>query len=239
MSDAAVVMPAWVPAGQREAWLVAVRLQQVVPAGWTVVGGQMVQFHGWRAGKMPLRTTTDLDAGIAARSHPDAFRALSAAVQELGLEPVLHPSGVEHRWFRTLADGSRVQVDLLLPSGLGVRARPSVNARPGVQSRWVQWATDLSRMWGLDVGRDVLEVPVPSLLGAVVAKASALLNTSDHDPERHLSDLVFLAEVATREDLAEPLTVRQAQRVLEAIGQIRRPGASIARLSMAVRGNLT
>ncbi len=94
-------------------------------------------------------------------------------------------------------------------------------------------------MWGLDVGRDVLEVPVPSLLGAVVAKASALLNTSDHDPERHLSDLVFLAEVATREDLAEPLTVRQAQRVLEAIGQIRRPGASIARLSMAVRGNLT
>lgn len=96
-------------------------------------------------------------------------------------------------------------MDLLLPSGLGVRARPSVNARPGVQSRGVQWATDLSRMWGLDVGRDVLEVPVPSLLGAVVAKASALLNTSDHDPERHLSDLVFLAEVATREDLAEPL----------------------------------
>ncbi len=33
-------------------------------------------------------------------------------------------------------------------------------------------------------------------------------------------------------------SVRQAQRVLEAIGQIRRPGASIARLSMAVRGHL-
>lgn len=233
-----VVMPEWVPPPQREAWLVAGGLQRAVPEGWTVVGGQMVQFHGWRAGTVPTRTTTDLDAGIAARAHPDAFRALSAAAQELGLRPVLHPSGIEHRWFRTLEDGSRVQVDLLLPSGLGARAGRSVNERPGVQSRGVQWATDLSRVWRLKVGGEAFEVPVPSLLGAVVAKASALLNASDHDPERHLSDLVFLAGVAAREDLAESLTVRQAQRVLEAIERIRRPGVSIARLSMAVRRNL-
>ncbi len=107
-----------------------------------------------------------------------------------------------------------------------------------MESRGVQWATDLSRSWSLDMGGEVVEVPVPSLLGAVVAKASALLNASDHDPVRHLSDLVFLAEVATRADLAEPLSVRQAERVLGAVGQIGRTGASIPRLSMAVRRNL-
>ena len=122
--------------------------------------------------------------------------------------------------------------------GWGGRAQRSVNQRPGVQSRGVQWATGLSRSWSLDMGGEVFEVPVPSLLGAVVAKASALLNACDHDPERHLSDLVFLTEVATRTDVAEPLTVRQAERGLGAVGQIRLPGASIARLSMAVRRDL-
>lgn len=96
------------------------------------------------------------------------------------------------------------------------------------------WATDRSRLWRLEVHGIRQVVPVPSLLGAVVAKASALLNASDRDPRRHLSDLAFLAEVATRADLAESLTPRQASRVLEALDRIDRPGTEVARLRMAV-----
>lgn len=229
-----VVMPSSVQLAQREAWLLAGALYQRVPDGWTIVGGQMVQFHGWRTGTVPTRTTTDLDAGIAARANPSAFRILSAALQDLGLQPVLHPTGVEHRWYRLLEGGGQVQVDLLLPSGLGDRGRPSANGRPGVQSRGVQWATDLSRRWLLEVEGQQLVVPVPSLLGAVVAKASALLNVSDRDPDRHLSDIVFLAGVATRTDLSEPLTARQAKRVVEALDRIGRPGTEAVRLRMAM-----
>ena len=97
-----VVMPSSVQLAQREAWLLAGALYQRVPDGWTIVGGQMVQFHGWRTGTVPTRTTTDLDAGIAARANPSAFRILSAALQDLGLQPVLHPTGIEHRWYRLL-----------------------------------------------------------------------------------------------------------------------------------------
>ena len=61
-----VVMPQVVPPAQREAWLLAGSLYERVPDGWTIVGGQMVQFHGWRTATIPTRTTTDLDAGIAA-----------------------------------------------------------------------------------------------------------------------------------------------------------------------------
>lgn len=229
-----VVMPRDVPSAQREAWLLAGRLYERVPDGWTIVGGQMVQFHAWRTGRVPIRATTDLDAAIAARTNPSAFRIMSAAIQELGLEPVLHPSGIEHRRQRRLDDGGLVQVDLLLPAGIGDRGQPSVNGRPGVQSHGVQWATDMSQLWRLDFENEKMLVPVPSLLGAVVTKASALLNASDRDPGRHLSDIAFLADLATRAELLEPLTTRQASRVLEALVRIERPGPEVRRLKMAM-----
>ena len=71
-----VVMPEATPPPQREAWLLAGRLQEQVPKGWTIIGGQMAQFHGWRAGVTPTRTTTDLDAGVAARANAAAFHDL-------------------------------------------------------------------------------------------------------------------------------------------------------------------
>lgn len=228
-------MPGRTPQPQREAWLLAGRLRERVPQGWTIIGGQMVQFHGWRAGITPTRTTTDLDAGIAARTNPSAFHELSAAVQELGLQPTLHPTGIEHRWYRELDNGGTVQVDLLLPSGLGERSQPSANGRPGVQSRGVQWATEMSRPWHLTIDGQYWEVPVPSLLGAVVAKSSALLNPSDRNPDRHLSDLAFLAGVATLADLSEPLTVKQATRVLQALDRVTNPGTAVLRLKMAMQ----
>lgn len=230
-----VTMPRNVLPPQAEAWLIAGMLQQLVPGGWTVVGGQMVQFHGWRAGATPTRTTTDLDAGIAVRADPMGFQVISQALQDLGLRAVPHPSGLEYRWVKGLTGGGQAQVDLLLPSGLGDRARLSVNGRPGVQSRGVQWATDKSQLWQLAMEGHQFLVPVPSLLGAVLAKASALCNSSDSDPDRHLSDLAFLAGVATAADLAEPLTPRQAGRVLKALDRFTSSGVEIRRLSMAMQ----
>lgn len=240
MTDSHVVvhMPRHVHSAQREAWLLAGKLHQQVPDGWTVIGGQMVQFHGWRRGTAPNRTTTDLDAGVAARANPQGFQTLSGVLQELGLKPVPHPSGIEHRWQKEAVGGGRVQVDLLLPSGLGDRVPPSINGRPGVQSRGVQWATEMSQPWQLEVDGQQLVVPVPSLLGAILAKASALRNSNDVDFGRHLSDISFLARVATPDDLVQPLTPRQVSRVLDAIDRIGSPDVTLKRLRMALERSL-
>lgn len=237
-SSSVIRMPEDVPAAQREAWILAGTLREIVPDGWTVVGGQMVQFHGWRTGTTPVRTTTDLDAAIAARAHPRGFHLLSAALQDLGLSPVNHPSGVEHRWQKQGAQSGVVQVDLLLPSGLGDRAGRSVNGSPGFESRGVQWATDMSRLWRLAVDDQRLVVPVPTLLGSVLAKASAVRNAGDRDRDRHLSDIRFLAGLATRQELGAPLTPRQATRVLNALDLMRSPGNDVAALRMAMERTL-
>lgn len=229
-----VVMPDHVRGAHREAWLLAQELRTRVPAGWTVVGGQMAQFHAWRTGVTPTRTTTDLDAAISARSHPDHFRLISATLQALGLTPSHHPSGLEHRWSRPTEDGGRLQVDLLLPSNLGEPGPRSANNRPGVQSRGAQWATDMSQDWLLTIGDRQAAVPVPSLMGALVAKASALRNSGDNDPGRHLDDLALLAAIATRDDLLEPVTARQATRVLDALDRLPVETVEVERLRMVM-----
>ncbi|MFT3877098.1 MAG: hypothetical protein QM708_11850 [Propioniciclava sp.] len=231
-----VQIPASVPAVQREVWQLAGRLFAEVPNGWTIVGGQMVQFHGWRMGVVPGRVTTDLDAGIAARSHPDAFPVLTAALQDLGLRAVQHDSGIEHRWVRDseTQPGASIQIDVLLPSNLGQRARRSINGAPGVQSRGVQWATDLSEVHSVRVGQDVFEVPVPGLVGALVAKASALLNSSDVRPRRHLDDLSFLCGLARPSDFRVELAASQRARLEQALRRLSAdaPGVAMVRLAL-------
>lgn len=232
-----VAMPPDMPGVQQEAWLLAGRLFAAHPEGWTIVGGQMVQFHGWRSGTLPARVTTDLDAAIAARSHPDAFFTLTAALQDLGFRAVQHDSGIEHRWVRgsELQPGAAIQVDVLLPSNLGGRSRRSANGATGFQSRGVQWATDLSEIWSAQVGDQVFEVPVPGLAGALLAKASALLNSSDARPGRHREDLEFLCAIARPADFRVQLSTAQRQRLEEGLKSLHRdsPGLLMVRTALS------
>lgn len=68
----------------------------------------------------------------------------------------------------------------------------------------------------------------------MLAKASALLNSNDPDPDRHLSDIVVLAGIATRAELLEPLRPRQARRVLEATDRVEGRTIEIERLRVAM-----
>lgn len=181
-----------------------------------------------------MRTTVDLDTVIAARSHPHAFGTISEALQEMGFLPVAHISGIEHRWHRELATGGKVQVDILLPTNLGRRAPTSINGRPGVPSKGAQWASDMSRLWRLRTGAAEIVVPVPTLVGSVIAKSSALLNSNDRDPSRHLSDLAFLIELATFDDLRQPVSRPQAHRVIQALNRLGRESTAITRMRMAM-----
>ena len=62
-----VLVPADVPPVQQEVWRLAGRLFARHPSGWTIVGGQMMQFHGWRTGVPPMRAAVTSGLALAPR----------------------------------------------------------------------------------------------------------------------------------------------------------------------------
>lgn len=217
-----VVIPADLPPLQLEAWQTASELCKRFPHGWTIVGGQMVQFHGWRLERDPERSTDDLDAGIDARAHPTSFTELTGHLEQMGFRVGLNPHGKDHRWSRpsALQADEDVIVDVLLPTNLGPRARKSSVGGPGLESRGVQWAIDMTEIHEIWMNDKTCVVPVPHLVGSMLAKASALLNKLDRRKDRHLDDLGFLCQIATPKELRVELTPNQIRRLMSALSQL-------------------
>lgn len=99
---------------------------EILPLGWALVSGLMVQLHAYEAGELGVRTTTDIDILGDARGRG----GLSAIVRAL-LEEVLDvPSAgdrIGHRWRRGELVVGELVVDLLAPDGL--RRDPSVSGQ--------------------------------------------------------------------------------------------------------------
>ena len=208
----------WLTPTQAEAWLVAGGLGRKHPDNWTVVGGQMVQYHAWARGRPPSRQTNDMDCGVAARADSKLFARLTESLQTMGFQPVLHEAAHEYSWRRPsqrLASAT-VQVDLLLPTGLAADRHLSSTGSTGFASAGVQQATDRSERRQLRIEGIDLHVNVPSLLGAMVAKAAAV-KTSGGRPGRHMADLQLLCELAEPEDLSGPLRAKELAMVENAL----------------------
>ncbi|QIK73276.1 hypothetical protein G7070_14680 [Propioniciclava coleopterorum] len=231
-----VVVPSTTPDVQAEAWQAVGELYRRLPGGWVVVGGQMVQFHCWRAGVAPPRATLDIDLGLATRPEPSIFPRLTGELEAMGFRPVLHDSEIEYRWVRPsqAAPALPVQFDVLLPSNLGQHAPRSVNGRRGLESRGIEWVTRTRQTHEVCVGGSTFTVPVPHLLGAMVAKSSALLNTADRYKGRHLEDLALLCDLATVADLRRPLTAKERDRLGRALARCEQTTA-VRRALLAVR----
>lgn len=215
----AVKIPASATPVQVEAWRVAGDLSRLMPTGWVVVGGQMVQFHGWRTGNDPERTTTDLDVALAIRSDRFALREATRHLQEAGFSPMQHDSGIEYRWTRAsqMVEGAKVQVDILLPRNLGERYPRSITGADGFESAGVQWATEDACAYDIDVAGELFTIPVPDLVGAILAKSAAILHESTSHGRRHSRDLAFLCRIATRGDLARRVSGAQRDRIARAL----------------------
>lgn len=157
---------------------------QVLPEGWTLVGGLMVQLHAYEAGDTGVRATTDIDILGDARRH--AVEKIARALDDDGflLDPPSPIDGTSHRWRR-----GELVVDLLAPDGL--RRDPAVAG----STRTVQipgGTQAIKRTETIAVEIDGMLVPVhrPTLLGAVLIKARAILVHADPDAQR--ADLVLL-----------------------------------------------
>lgn len=175
------------------------------PRSWTLVGAQMVFLLAYEHGLPIGRTSGDIDVMVDIRATTGATEEASATLIRLGYEidpPT--PDGRAHRFRRTGA-----VVDVLAPDGAGKRAS-LITIPPGRTIAVDGGSQALARsrqVVALVEDREV-ELPCPSLLGAILIKARAV--DVAEDPDKHLQDLALL--LAAMED---PRSLREELRATE------------------------
>ena len=115
------------------------------------------------------------------------------------------------------------QIDVLIPRFLGVRAdnRTDVTGGRTIAAPGGQGALDRSEVIGVTVAGVTGTVIRPTLQGAIIAKASAMLIGEGVKAERHLNDLSILASLVTRGDrVGDDVTKQEVSRVRGAYATI-------------------
>ena len=176
------------------------------PAGWTLIGAQMVALHGYEHEVSMHRVSDDADLLVDVRLIPKMISSFSEFLiaQGFSLEGI-NREGIGHRFVR-----GPLVLDVLAPDGLHVE-RSNVTTIPPARTVMVPGGTQgLKRTEVVDVRTDEKEgkIPRPSLAGAIVLKARAV--TVDDVPEAQLRDLAFLLGlVADPVGLKEELTPKE------------------------------
>jgi len=169
-------------------WRATAELATILPRGsWTLVGAQMVFLLAYEHGLPIGRTSGDVDVMIDVRALTGATQMASTTLERLGyeLDPP-SPDGLAHRFRRADA-----VVDVLAPDGVGPRAS-LLTIPPGRTIAVAGGSQALERSRQVPVlleGREV-ELPCPSLLGAILIKARAV--DVAHDPDKHRRDFALL-----------------------------------------------
>lgn len=154
---------------------------------WVLIGGQMLTIiereHGGGIG----RATVDVDALLDVRATVGAPRRAASLLRSAGFDAQPTADGLAYRFVRDTDI-----VDLLAPEHLGSRADLTTEP-PWVTLEAVGGTQALARrrMVTVAVDGDAFEVPVPSLLGALVIKARAAAGSQDHR-DKHKRDLARL-----------------------------------------------
>ncbi len=187
-------------------WRATAELATALPKGsWTLVGAQMVFLLAYEHDLPIGRTSGDVDLMMDVRALTGATQEASATLERLGyeLDPP-SPDGRAHRFRR----GDAV-VDVLAPDGAGARAS-LLTIPPGrtIAVAGGTQALERSRqVSALLEGREI-ELPCPSVLGAILIKARAV--DVAEDPDKHRRDLALLLAMVD-----DPRSLRDEMRKTE------------------------
>lgn len=192
-------------------WRAVLELARHAPRGWTLIGAQMVMLHAWENGVPPTRTSGDLDVLVNIRALSGGTALFARQLLELGFElEKVTPDGRAHRFSR-----GDVRVDVVAPDNIGRRA--DLTTIPPGRTIEVPGGTQALRRTELVDVRlhdQVVKLPRPNLLGAILLKARAV--DADPEPERHLGDLAFLLSLADDPHLLLEQLERRERRYLRA-----------------------
>jgi hypothetical protein len=134
---------------------------------WTLVGGLMVRAIEAEHGVDSTWTTGDVDAVLDVRAFSTATEAAAARLVDANFEPQRYADGLTYRFIR-----AGDVVDVLAPDNAGPRAS-LVTVPPGktIEAIGSRAALNRRRLLVVDAGDGPFEIPIPSLLGAIVMKA--------------------------------------------------------------------
>jgi hypothetical protein len=190
-------------------WCDLMDLAQEFPGAWTIIGAHMVALHAWRAG-LTSRPSDDVDVLVNVRIAVNGTEQVSAFLRDRGYEPEIAHGSRVHLFRREAA-----QIDVLAPDRLGERANTRT-VRPFQTIRIPGGTQALARSSTVEVrsrDRDG-ELPLPSLLGAILIKARAI--NIDDLPAAQRSDLALLLHMVEEPDeLAGELSRRERRWLLD------------------------
>lgn len=174
-------------------WKLLLEMQADLDVEWTLIGAQMVQLHGFRLRRSPTRPSRDADVLVECRLVAGT-ELVSTWLLGRGLElDGISPDGIGHRFV-----AGNVSIDVLAPDHLGERAS-LVTLAPARTIQVPGGRRALTSSCDFDVRsrNRTGKIPAPSLAGALVAKARAVV--VDDLPEAQRRDLAFLLSLASLE----------------------------------------
>lgn len=182
---------------QEQSWHGLLEVAVRMPAGWCLVGGQMVHLHCCERNAAPPRPTDDVDAALDIRGTPKALLQFTTILTEIGFASTGESmEGHQHRWTR-----SKAQIDLLIPTNLGPvgSTKTGITGGTTIASLGTQQALERSEIVNVQAGEITGALPRPNLLGALVSKAAAIKN-NDPLKDRHIVDFAVLCSLISRRD---------------------------------------
>lgn len=187
----------------RELWATVLEIAEILGADtrWCLIGGLMVQLHGFEHG-VDARPTMDIDLLGDSRRSPQVTETISRMLVKRGAELAMPPRGDHRLGFRFELGGETI--DVLAPDGL--RRKPKTIGKhltlqvPGGTQALLRTEKVLV---SLD-GKQPVDVRRPSLLGAILVKARVVATKRRG---KHASD---------RQDLIRLLSLVEDPRALAA-----------------------
>lgn len=212
---------------QKQSWHALMDLYERINDGWTLIGGQLVHLHCAERNAIPTRPTDDADAVVDIRASTSILNDFTGVLVEMGFAPDTSGEGKQHRWRRDLA-----QIDVLIPEGVGERARQRLGAggAPTISAPGTTQALNRSERIDVTVEGHAGSVLRPTLVGALVGKAAARTEiASDRTSTRHCTDFVTLASLISARDFRETtLTKTDRQRLRAMLDKCRNDRAAMA-----------
>lgn len=165
-------------------WSIALTLASDLGADseWSLIGGLMVQLHGFER-EDDLRPTVDIDILGAARKSPAMTEQIASVLVDKGAEVAMPPRSKPELGYRFRLDGEVVEI--LGPDGL--RADPKTVG--GLRTFQVSGGSQALRRTGVVsvqlADAEPVAVRRPNLLGAILIKARVV---AKHRKEKFHSD---------------------------------------------------
>lgn len=181
-----------VPIDEAEAavWRLAREVTEILHGlPWVLIGGLMVRIIEAEHGVTTLVTTGDVDTLLDVRMLSTATEDAAARLQSANFEPQHYADGVTYRFIR----GDDI-VDVLAPDHLGARTKAAtVSSDEPLEAPGGRQALNRRRVVRIDAGNGAFEIPLPTLIGAIVIKARVVETTKrKHSHGKHERDLARL-----------------------------------------------